>query len=100
MRPLLTRLSFSACATSVLKSSRQYENKLDELDAEAGEGRLTSTSLSDQLMLLKDRQSKAEAQLRHAHGLADRTEAIELDPIAWFDGLLARMPLLQPEWPW
>jgi hypothetical protein len=90
---------FRSIRDDALRKLTEVRDDYEALAAEGSSGRISAQDYQARLQDLRRQQQAAEGRLEDAEKLVDQAEAIEGDPIAYYDDLTRRMNMLQ-EWPW
>lgn len=85
---------------NALRELTEVRDSFDELRTTSANGRASASDHAGRLNELRQRQERAEAKLADALVHTDRIEAIEEDPIAYYDDLTSRHPQLLQDFPW
>lgn len=85
---------------NVLRELTEVRDGFDELRAATANSRASASDQSRRMNELRQRQERAEAELADALTHAERIEAIEADPVAYYDDLTSRHPQLLQDFPW
>jgi chromosome segregation ATPase len=85
---------------NALRELTEVRDAMDELRTTSANGRASASNHSRRLNELRQQQERAEAKLAEALTHAERIEAIEADPVAYYDDLTSRHPQLLTDFPW
>lgn len=83
-----------------LRELTDVRDAYDELRTSTATGRVSASDHSRRLSELRQRQEQAETKLADALVQAERIEAIEADPVAYYDDFTSRHPQLLQDFPW
>lgn len=76
----------------------EVRDSFDDLARDGQDARVRAADYSSKMAELRKRQDQAEEQLAHAEAIVEDLEAVEADPIEWFDKFTQRMPMLMKDW--